>query len=233
MAILDLSKLQTESQNPRTKSIDVASTLEICKLINDEDAAVPHAVEKCIPVIAAAIDAASPRIRAGGRLIYVGAGTSGRLGILDASEIPPTFSAPAGQFVGLIAGGDAAIRNAQEGAEDDVQSGVSDLKKLELDPERDVLLGIAASGRTPYVLGCLEYAKGMGCLTVGIACSFPSDMSRCGYVDHMISVVTGPEVVTGSTRMKAGTGTKLVLNMLSTGIMVRIGKTYGNMVSFL
>ena len=233
MAVLDLSKLQTESQNARTKNIDTVSTLEMCKLINDEDATVAQAVEKCLPVIAAAIDACSPRIRKGGRLIYVGAGTSGRLGILDASEIPPTFSAPTGQFVGIIAGGDAAIRNAQEGAEDDVEAAVADLMALELHPERDVLLGIAASGRTPYVLSCLQYAKGLRCLTIGIACSFPSDMSQCGFVDHMISPVTGPEVVTGSTRMKAGTATKIVLNMLSTGIMVRIGKTYGNMVGAL
>lgn len=159
----------------------------------------------------------------------------GRLGVVDASEIQPTFSAPAGQFVGIIAGGDAAIRTAQEGAEDSVDLAASDLEALNLDSEKDTVLGIAASGRTPYVLACLEYAKLAGCLTLGLACSFPSEMSCCSYIDHMISVVTGPEVITGSTRMKAGTGTKLALNMLSTGIMVKIGKTYGNLVrgSFL
>ncbi|KAI9742886.1 MAG: hypothetical protein M1818_003615 [Claussenomyces sp. TS43310] len=230
MALIDLSMLQTERQNVNTRAIDVLPTLEMCQVINAEDATVAKAIEVCIPQIAAAIDATTLRMRRGGRLIYVGAGTSGRLGILDASEIPPTFSAPQGQFVGIIAGGDAAIRTAQEGAEDDIASAISDLQSLKLDPEQDTLLGIAASGRTPYVLGCLKYAKELGCLTLGIACSFPSEMSRSDLVDHMMSVVTGPEVVTGSTRLKAGTGTKMALNMLSTGIMIKLGKTYGNMM---
>jgi N-acetylmuramic acid 6-phosphate etherase len=153
------------------------------------------------------------------------------LGVLDASEIPPTYSASSEQFVALIAGGDMALRHAQEGAEDDVSAARDDLRSLELDPDRDSLIGIATSGRTPYVLSCLEFAKSLGCITIGVACSEPSAMSESAIVDHMISVVTGPEVVTGSTRMKAGTGTKLVLNMISTGLMIKVGKTYGNMVN--
>jgi N-acetylmuramic acid 6-phosphate etherase len=154
-----------------------------------------------------------------------------RLGVLDASEIPPTYSASSKQFVALIAGGDVALRHAQEGAEDDVSAAKDDLRALGLDPDRDSLIGIAASGRTPYVLSCLEFAKSLGCATIGVACCDPSAMSQTGNVDHMISIVTGPEVVTGSTRMKAGTGTKLVLNMISTGLMIKVGKTYGNMVN--
>lgn len=156
-----------------------------------------------------------------------------RLGILDASEIPPTFAAPFSQFVGIIAGGDAAIRKAQEGAEDSVSAGEQDLDALQLDPELDSVIGIAASGRTPYVLGCMNFAKRLGCLTIGVVCASPSAMSRAGTVDHMLSPLPGPECVTGSTRLKAGTATKLVLNMLSTGTMIRIGKTYGNMVVLL
>ncbi|KAF8861273.1 SIS domain-containing protein [Acephala macrosclerotiorum] len=165
-----------------------------------------------------------------GRLIYVGAGTSGRLGILDASEIPPTFSAPSTQFVGIIAGGDAAIRTAQEGAEDSHSLAFSDLESLSVDPELDNILGIAASGRTPYVLACLKFTKEKGCLTVGVACVSESQIKTEGNADHVIEVITGPEVVTGSTRLKAGTRTKMVLNMLSTGIVVKIGKTFGNMM---
>lgn len=156
-----------------------------------------------------------------------------RLGILDASEIPPTFAAPRSQFVGLIAGGDAAIREAQEGAEDDRQAGEADLVSLNLDPAQDSVIGIASSGHTPYVLGCLAFAKRLGCLTVGVACATPSAMASSGNVDHLITPLPGPEVVTGSTRLKAGTATKLVLNMLSTGTMIRNGKTYGNMVHSL
>lgn len=153
-----------------------------------------------------------------------------RLGILDASEIPPTFAAPGSQFVGLIAGGDAAIRKAQEGAEDNKQAGEDDLRRLDLDPELDSVIGIASSGRTPYVLGCLAFAKNLGCVTIGIACAAPSAMETAGTVDYLIAPLPGPEVVTGSTRLKAGTATKMVLNMLSTGTMIRSGKTYGNMV---
>lgn len=155
-----------------------------------------------------------------------------RLGILDSSEIPPTFAAPSSQFVGLIAGGDAAIRHAQEGAEDSPLTGQDDLVRLRLDPEKDSVIGIAASGRTPYVLGAQRYAKRIGCLTIGVVCVSPSEMQAAGNVDVLVSPLPGPEVVTGSTRLKAGTATKLVLNMLSTGTMIRCGKTYGNMVMF-
>lgn len=153
-----------------------------------------------------------------------------RLGVLDASEIPPTYSAPEGQFVGLIAGGDHALRHAQEGAEDDVDAAVRDLDALLVNGRVDSLIGVAASGRTPYVLSCLSYAKSLGCVTIGVACADPSAMSVSDDVDFKITPVVGPEVVTGSTRMKAGTATKLVLNMLSTGTMIKIGKTFGNMV---
>ncbi|KAI9738393.1 MAG: hypothetical protein M1834_008896 [Cirrosporium novae-zelandiae] len=230
MSPIDLSTLQTEGSNPRSTDIDKVSTLELCQIINNEDATVAATVAKCLPIIAAAIDTLTPRVRCGGRVIYVGAGTSGRLGVIDASEIPPTYSAPHEQFVALIAGGDAAMRVAQEGAEDNIDLAKADLQVLKLDPRMDSVIGIAASGRTPYVLSCLSYAKSLGCVTVGVACTFPSTMSESGTVDFMISPVTGAEVVTGSTRMKAGTATKLTLNMLSTGIMIKLGKTFGNMM---
>ncbi|KAF7518301.1 hypothetical protein PCG10_000541 [Penicillium crustosum] len=206
------------------------STLDMCTVINADDQKVPESVVPCLPVIAGAIDALTPRVRQGGRVIYVGAGTSGRLGILDASEIPPTFAAPRGQFVGLIAGGDAAIREAQEGAEDDEKAGEDEMKSLNLNPDLDSIIGIASSGRTPYVLGCLAFAKRLGCVTIAVVCTVPSAIGLSGNVDFVISPVSGPEVVTGSTRLKAGTVTKLVLNMLSTGTMIRTGKTYGNMM---
>ncbi|KFY83831.1 hypothetical protein V500_09869 [Pseudogymnoascus sp. VKM F-4518 (FW-2643)] len=228
--LIRLEGLQTEGRNQSSNHIDRVSTLKLCEVINSEDASVAAAVQKCLPVIAQAIDALEPKARKGGRIVYVGAGTSGRLGVLDASEIPPTFSASSEQFVALIAGGDVALRHAQEGAEDDVEAATRDLKALDLNSDLDSLIGVAASGRTPYVLSCLAFAKSLGCTTIGIACCAPSAMSSSGNVDHMISVVTGPEVVTGSTRMKAGTATKLVLNMLSTGVMIRVGKTYGNMM---
>jgi N-acetylmuramic acid 6-phosphate etherase len=227
---VDLSTLQTEARNPRSIAIDRLCTLELCQIICNEDATVPRAVQSCIPIIAEAVDALQPRIRRGGKLFYVGAGTSGRLGVLDASELPPTYSASPKQFVALIAGGDIALRHAQEGAEDNVLAAENDLKANQIDGDCDSLIGIAASGRTPYVLRCLEYANSLGCTTVGIACSSPSAMSKSESVDYMIEAVTGPEVVTGSTRMKSGTATKLILNMISTAIMVKIGKTFGNMV---
>ncbi|KAF9884615.1 hypothetical protein FE257_001437 [Aspergillus nanangensis] len=230
MDLQTLSQLQTETVNARTVHIDQLATLDLCQLINEEDQRVASSITPFLPQIATAIDALSDRVRRGGRVIYVGAGTSGRLGILDASEIPPTFAAPPSQFIGIIAGGDAAIRQAQEGAEDSVSLGESDLEALNLDPDVDSVIGIAASGRTPYVLACMAFAKHRGCLTVGIACAAPSAMSQAGTVDIVISPLPGPEVVTGSTRLKAGTATKLVLNMLSTGTMIRIGKTYGNMM---
>ncbi|KAF3481691.1 N-acetylmuramic acid 6-phosphate etherase [Arthroderma uncinatum] len=182
-SFIDLSTLQTEGLNPRTTNIDKVSTLELCRLINDEDATVPGAIVPCLPRIADAIDALAPRVSRGGRVVYVGA------------EIPPTFSAPSGQFVALMAGGDAAMRKAQEGAEDDDAAGSRDLEPLELDPDLDTLIGIAASGRTPYVLSCLEYAKKLGCITIGISCSAPSAMGASGLVDYMITPVTGPEMV--------------------------------------
>ncbi|GFF51897.1 N-acetylmuramic acid 6-phosphate etherase [Aspergillus udagawae] len=230
MDLASLSQLQTEAVNPRTARIDQISTLEMCRLINEEDHRVAPSVTLCLPEIAAAIDALTPRVRNCGRVIYVGAGTSGRLGILDASEIPPTFAAPPSQFVGLIAGGDAAIRRAQEGAEDSVAAGEADMEALNLNPDLDSVIGIAASGRTPYVLGCLAFAKKIGCLTIGVVCASPSAMGTSGTVDFLIAPLPGPEVVTGSTRLKAGTATKLVLNMLSTGTMIRTGKTYGNLM---
>jgi N-acetylmuramic acid 6-phosphate etherase len=155
-----------------------------------------------------------------------------RLGILDASEIPPTFAAPPGQFLGLIAGGDAAIRRAQEGAEDSIPLGEADMASLDLNPESDSVIGIAASGRTPYVLGCISFAKRIiGCVTIGVVCADPSALGASGDVDFLIAPLPGPEVVSGSTRLKAGTATKLVLNMLSTGTMIRVGKTFGNTVT--
>lgn len=157
--------------------------------------------------------------------------TRTRLGVLDASEIPPTYSAPTGQFIALIAGGDHALRNAKEGAEDSKEGAEEDLRAQNLDPNVDSLIGIASSGRTPYVLGGLAYAKSLGCTTVGVVCVDPSSVGTEGNADYLIALVTGPEVVTGSTRMKAGTATKLALNMISTGIMIRLGKTYGNLVS--
>lgn len=226
----DLAGLQTESRNPRSTDIDNVSTRELCQIINDDDESIPGIVKGCIPTISNAIDALASRVRQGGRVIYAGAGTSGRLGVLDASEIPPTYSAPPAQFVGMIAGGDVALRSAKEGAEDSWQGAVDDLLLPDLDGNRDSLIGIASSGRTPYVLSCLAFAKEKGCITIGIACSAPSAMSQSGHVDFMIEAVTGPEVVTGSTRMKAGTATKLILNMLSTGTMIKIGKTFGNIV---
>lgn len=228
----NLNGLQTESRNPRSTEIDNVSTLELCQIINNEDATIPSIIKNCIPTIANAIDALAPRVQAGGRVFYTGAGTSGRLGVLDASEIPPTFSAPPSQFVGLIAGGDVALRSAKEGAEDSLQGAVDDLTPYELDGEKDALIGVASSGRTPYVLSSLAFAKSKGCVTIGISCAAPSEMSRGGNVDFMIEAVTGPEIVTGSTRMKAGTATKLILNMLSTGTMIKVGKTFGNIVGY-
>ncbi|RTE72021.1 hypothetical protein BHE90_013578 [Fusarium euwallaceae] len=224
-----LAGLQTEQKNSKTTNIDSMSSLELCRVINEEDASVAQAVQTCLPQIADAIDIIVPRLLKGGRVIYTGAGTSGRLGVLDASEIPPTFSAPPGQFVGLIAGGDYAIRNAVEGAEDSEELGATDLTKLTPPLNKnDTLVGIASSGRTPYVLGGLKYARSIGAATVGLACVKPSSLrSLC---DVLIECVTGPEVVTGSTRLKAGTATKMILNMISTGSQIRTGKTFGNLM---
>ncbi|KAI1111332.1 putative glucokinase regulator family protein [Nemania sp. NC0429] len=229
-SVVQLAGLQTETRNTRTTGIDQVSTLELCQILNREDREVPSAVERCIPVIAEVIDALSERVRNGGRVFYIGAGTSGRLGVLDASEIPPTYSAPPGQFIALIAGGDYALRHAKEGAEDDRDAARTDLQTFNLDPEVDSLIGIASSGRTPYVLGGLAHVKSLGATTVALVCVSPSAAGDEGNADYLISAVSGPEVVTGSTRMKAGTATKLILNMISTGIMIRLGKTYGNLM---
>ncbi|MES2391352.1 MAG: N-acetylmuramic acid 6-phosphate etherase [Acidobacteriota bacterium] len=225
-----LGSLPTEARNPATEHLDEVSTLEMLQLINDEDAKVAAAVRAEIPSIAKAIDEISARFEKGGRLFYIGAGTSGRLGVLDASECPPTFSVPADLFHGLIAGGDRALRLSSEQTEDSPEQGAHDLAAagFAIDGRPDTLVGIAASGRTPYVLGAIHYAKLMGAHTVGLTCVPHSDIATES--DISISPETGPEVLTGSTRMKAGTATKLVLNMLSTGIMVRTGATYGNLM---
>jgi N-acetylmuramic acid 6-phosphate etherase len=225
-----LGSLPTEARNPATEHIDSVSTLEMLQLINDEDAKIASAVRAELPSIARAIDEISARFELGGRLFYIGAGTSGRLGVLDASECPPTFSVPADLFHGLIAGGDRALRLSSEQTEDSPEQGAHDLAAAGFATEGrpDTLVGIAASGRTPYVLGALHYAKLMGAHTVGVTCVPHSAIATES--DISISPATGPEVLTGSTRMKAGTATKLVLNMLSTGIMVRTGATYGNLM---
>jgi N-acetylmuramic acid 6-phosphate etherase len=218
-------RLLTESRNPLSEELDALGALEIVRLMNAEDALVVEAVGAVAEAVATAIDWAAERFRRGGRLVYVGAGTSGRLGVLDASECPPTFSTPPGIVVGLIAGGPAALTRAVEGAEDDPDRGASDLAALDVN-DRDLVVGIATSGRTPYVLGAVREAKRRGAATVGIACNQPSLLGQA--VDLEIAPLVGSEVIAGSTRLKAGTATKMVLNMISTGAMVRIGKTLGN-----
>ena len=209
---MQLEKMITEGSNAASAEIDRVSTLEMCRIINDEDKTVPLAVERVLPDIAAAIDVIHTQVSGGGRLIYLGAGTSGRLGILDASECPPTYGVKPGLVVGLIAGGEYAIQHAVEGAEDSREGGVNDLKNIGLTAQ-DVVVGIAASGRTPYVIAGLEYARQLGCRTVGISCNPGSAVSSTA--EFAITPVVGAEVVTGSSRMKAGTAQKLVLNMLS------------------
>jgi N-acetylmuramic acid 6-phosphate etherase len=223
----ELDQLVSEERNPRSLSIDAMSSLEIVQLMNDEDRRVAEAVGKTLPQIARAVDAIVAAFGKGGRLIYIGAGTSGRLGVLDASECPPTFGVPYDMVVGLMAGGPEALFKAKEGAEDDVAAGAGDLAGVDL-TKNDVVVGIAVSGRTPYVLGALDYAKRIGAATVGLTCNPDSAIARA--VDISIAPVVGPEVVTGSTRLKSGTAQKLVLNMLSTASMVRIGKTYQNLM---
>lgn len=227
MPKIDLSKIATELRNPQTESIDTVGTEEMLRIINAEDAGVAPAVAGQIPAIARAVDGIVERIQRGGRLIYIGAGTSGRLGVLDASECPPTFNTPPEMVVGLIAGGDYALRHAVEHVEDQPEAGARALKDAGVS-EKDTVVGIAASGRTPFVLGAIEHANKIGALTVGICNSDGARLSDL--VQIPIPVVTGPEVVTGSTRLKAGTAQKLVLNMLSTGTMIRLGKTFGNLM---
>ena len=220
-----MDHLTTEQNNPESVSIDQMDPIQIAMLMNREDLKVVTAVEKVLPDIARAIEIVTERVQAGGRLIYIGAGTSGRLGVLDASECPPTFNTPPALVVGLIAGGHRALTNAIEGAEDNRQAGEEDLRGVELDA-KDVVCGIATSGRTPYVLGGLAYAQSLGAATLGVTCNEVSELSEVS--DVLIAPVVGPEILSGSTRLKAGTATKMVLNMISTGTMIRIGKTYGN-----
>jgi N-acetylmuramic acid 6-phosphate etherase len=248
----NLAVLNTEAPNPATEHIDQLPTIAMLRLINDEDAKVAQAVAAILPQVAQAIDAIVQRFSQGGRLFYIGAGTSGRLGVLDASECPPTFSVPADLIQGLIAGGDSALRKSSESTEDSPEQGATDLASVGFgipatttDAPRpdsrtresnaanppatpDILVGIAASGRTPYVLGALAYARKLGALTIALTCVPNSQMAASA--DIAITPITGPEVITGSTRLKAGTATKLVLNMLSTGVMIKTGAVYGNLM---
>ena len=224
---MKLGSLLTEQANPASASIDAVSTLEMLRIINDEDKKVALAVEAALPKIAVAVDAIVAGIEAGGRLFYTGAGTSGRLGVLDASECPPTYNVSPELVQGFIAGGDRALRKAVEGAEDSRELGAEELLAMGFCCA-DILCGIAACGRTPYVLGAMAKAKALGALTIAISCSPGSELSEAA--DIAIEVLPGPEVVTGSTRMKAGTATKLVLNMLSTGALIRLGYVYGNLM---
>ncbi|MEC6823318.1 N-acetylmuramic acid 6-phosphate etherase [Photobacterium piscicola] len=224
---IDLTTLVTESRNNASEAIDTLSTLEMLKVINNEDKKVALAVEQTLPAIAQAVDAIAAAFSQGGRLIYIGAGTSGRLGILDASECPPTYGSAPEQVVGLIAGGHQAILKAVENAEDNVEMGADDLKAIHFSA-KDVLVGIAASGRTPYVLGAMAYARSMNATVACVSCNPQSPMTAAA--DIVITPVVGAEVVTGSSRMKAGTAQKLVLNMLTTGAMIRMGKIYGNLM---
>jgi N-acetylmuramic acid 6-phosphate etherase len=224
---IDLTKLLTESRNPNSKEIDTLATLEMLKVINNEDKKVAIAVQETLPQIARVVDAVTEAFQSGGRLIYCGAGTSGRLGILDASECPPTFGADPQQVIGLIAGGQKAILQAVENAEDNSEQGAGDLQAIGFN-EKDVLVGIAASGRTPYVLGAMHYALSVGGKVAALSCNPHSPMSRLAEIS--IAPIVGPEIITGSSRMKAGTAQKLVLNMISTGAMIRNGKVFGNLM---
>ncbi len=226
-----LGLLPTEERNPRSEHLDELSIAELLTVINDEDATVAAVVREAIPVIAQVVDAIADRFTRGGRLFYVGAGTSGRLGVLDASECPPTFSVDPGLFVGLIAGGDTALRRSSEKSEDSEAQGAADLDAYAL-TQSDTVLGIAASGRTPYVLGALAAANESSSLSVALTCAGgSSERSRMAGIARLaVELATGPEVLTGSTRMKAGTATKMVLNMISTGVMIRQGAVFGNLM---
>ncbi|WP_302999031.1 N-acetylmuramic acid 6-phosphate etherase [uncultured Haemophilus sp.] len=222
-----LSTLITEQRNPNSMNVDSLSALEIVQLMNDEDKQVPLAIEKCLPQIAQAVECIVAAFQQGGRLVYIGAGTSGRLGVLDASECPPTFGVSPEMVKGIIAGGERALRHPIEGAEDSKEQAVIDLQTIQFS-SKDVLVGIAASGRTPYVIGALEYAKSLGSATVSIASNPNSAMANI--VDIAIDTVVGPEVLTGSSRLKSGTAQKLVLNMLTTASMILMGKCYQNLM---
>ena len=222
-----LSTLITEQRNPNSMHVDSLSALEIVQLMNQEDKQVPLAIEKCLPQIAQAVECIVAAFQQGGRLVYIGAGTSGRLGVLDASECPPTFGVSPEMVKGIIAGGERALRHPIEGAEDSKAQAVVDLQTIQFS-SKDVLVGIAASGRTPYVIGALEYAKSLGSVTVSIASNPNSAMANI--VDIAIDTVVGPEVLTGSSRLKSGTAQKLVLNMLTTASMILMGKCYQNLM---
>ena len=222
-----LSTLITEQRNPNSMNVDSLSALEIVQLMNEEDKQVPLAIEKCLPQIAQAVECIVAAFQQGGRLVYIGAGTSGRLGVLDASECPPTFGVSPEMVKGIIAGGERALRHPIEGAEDSKAQAVVDLQTIQFS-SKDVLVGIAASGRTPYVIGALEYAKSLGSVTVSIASN--PDSAMANIVDIAIDTVVGPEVLTGSSRLKSGTAQKLVLNMLTTASMILMGKCYQNLM---
>lgn len=224
---VNLDKIKTEERNSNTTNIDRLSTLDMVKLINSEDKKVADAVGAEAEHIAAAIDLIAAQMKKGGRLVYSGCGTSGRLGILDAVECPPTYSTDYDEVIGLIAGGNEAIFRAKEGAEDSEELGAEDLRGINFSA-KDVLVGIAASGRTPYVLGAMNYAKQLGATVIGLSCNPGCPVEQLA--DIAITPVPGPEVVTGSTRMKSGTAQKMVLNMLSTGAMIKRGKIYGNLM---
>ncbi|MBB3323449.1 N-acetylmuramic acid 6-phosphate etherase [Atlantibacter sp. RC6] len=224
---IDLSQLLTERRNPASANIDTLSTLEMLTVINNEDRRVPEAITPYLPQIAQLVDRVAQAFAQGGRLIYIGAGTSGRLGILDASECPPTFGTRPEQVVGIIAGGHKAILSAVENVEDNREQGAADLQALNFSAN-DVLVGLAASGRTPYVLGAMVYAKSLNACVAVVSCNPQSEMAALA--DIAITPAVGPEVVTGSTRLKAGTAQKLVLNMITTGAMIRSGKVYSNLM---
>ena len=225
--MIDLSKIDTEKQNLNTLNLDQMSIKEALTVMNKEDEKVAEAIKEVIPEIEKAVEVIIQQFNKGGRLIYIGAGTSGRLGVLDASECPPTFGAPKEQVVGIIAGGNVALTDAIEGAEDDVEQGKTDVKEIDLN-ENDVLVGLAASGRTPYVIGALEYANEINVPTVSVACTKDSEIGKVANI--AIEAVPGPEVLTGSTRLKAGSTQKMILNMLTTISMVGIGKAYKNLM---
>jgi N-acetylmuramic acid 6-phosphate etherase len=224
---IELKGLTTETRNENSKNIDTMTTIEMMKTINNEDKLVAHAIEKQLPNIAKAVDIIADKLKMGGRLIYIGAGTSGRIGILDASECPPTFGTDPSMVQGLIAGGIEAILKAVEGAEDMEEEGEADLRKINF-VAKDVLVGIAASGRTPYVIGAINYANSIGSETISVASNSESEMTKLAKLS--ITPVVGPEIITGSTRMKAGTSQKMVLNMLTTGVMIKLGKVYENLM---
>ncbi len=225
--MLDLNNLITEKRNPDTWELDEMTPFEIARIMNREDQKVVEGVQRVLPEVARAIEWVRDTFERGGRLIYLGAGTSGRLGVLDSVECPPTFGVSPDQVIGLMAGGEKAFVKAVEGAEDSPGLAVEDLKKIRLD-KQDILVGIAASGRTPYVIGGLKYARSIGCPTVAVACNKGSEIGK--EADLAIEPMVGPEILTGSTRLKAGTAQKMILNMISTGAMVGIGKVYENLM---